>query len=136
MLPLSSFFSTLLTQVPSAEPGTDMFGWLLELLRWVVEQFKQKNYVPGMGGVVMVLVFFARMFLLKRLNSNVLPLVSAGLGVLLACGVNLAGLAVGSQPMDWLSALAMGLTTGAAASGFWSLVGKKLSEKFLPVKGE
>ena len=128
---LSAFIVTLFAQVPVSMPGDDPFGWLLATIKWMIEQFQNHNIAPAVGALIMVLVFLFRLLLESKVNKKWLPWVSAGIGVLLQCAANLAALAAGWTHMDWLSAVLAGLTTGAAASGLWSMLGKTLSEKFL-----
>lgn len=119
----------LLATVPPAVPGDDAVSWLLSSLKWAVERFQAHDYVPAIGMLVMVLVYLFNRFAKDRIASKHLPLVSASIGVLTAIATNLLALAVGSTPLDWVQAVLAGLTAGAAASGFWSLVGKHLAER-------
>lgn len=129
---LSSLMITVLAQAPSPLPGDDTFGWILEAMKWMVEQFQSKNYMPATGMMIMVLVFLFNMFFKEKVNKKHLALVSAGVGVLSACAMNLMSLMAGYSSKDWMNAVAMGLTMGAAASGFWSMLGKKVLEETLP----
>lgn len=124
--------TTLLAQaVPSAAPGDDVFGWLMSSLKWALEQFQNKNYMPAIGMLVMVMVWVFKKYFEDKVTPAHLPYVSAAMGVVVACAMNLMALAAGSKPHDWLTAIGMGLTMGAAASGFWSLMGKWLEAKLL-----
>lgn len=131
---LSSLFALL--QIPSPTPTGDEFGWVLSSAKWVVEQFVAKNYVPAAGMVVMLMVYVFNRFFKGTIKPNHLALVSAAMGVIAAVGTNLLAIAVGSQPTEWLHAIFAGLTLGATASGFWSLVGKWAVERLKIVFGK
>jgi hypothetical protein len=82
--------------------------------------FTAKEWGIFVGGLIMVVVWFARMFLLARLSSDWLPWVSSGMGVLLSISIDL------TSKVPWWKAVLNGLLVGAAASGLWSQVGKNL----------
>ena len=111
---------------PTAEPGTDMVGWALGLVKWIAEQFAAKNYVGAVAALVMALVFVAKLLLKDKLSSGLLPLLSAGLGLLAAVAAGLMSAGTGMSAAEVVSVVVAGLTTGAMASGFWSLVGRHL----------
>ena len=123
---ISTIFSHLLSAVPVADPGSDVFGWLLNTVKWAVEQFQARNFMPAVGAVVMVLVFAARKLFANVIESKHLTWLSMILGMLASLAASLLNLNASSSPMDILGALSNGLMVGAAASGFWSLLGKKL----------
>jgi uncharacterized membrane protein len=102
---------------------------LLTSIRWAVEQYQQKNYMPAVGVLIMVVVFLSRKYLNDKIQDEYMPLFSATTGVLVAVATNLTALAVGSTQTDWISAVVSGVATGAMASGLWSLGGKKLLKK-------
>jgi hypothetical protein len=120
----------LFGQAPAADLSQSA-GWMLDIVKWAVTQFQQKNFVPGCSGLLMVLIALFQKFEMTKVNKKAVPLVSAGLGVLGACAMNLTTMAVGAKPHDWLTAIVMGLTIGGGAIGFWELVGQKLLGKFL-----
>ena len=119
----------LLLQIPAPVPTGDEMAWVLESAKWAVEQFQNKNYMPAVGMTIMLLVFVFNKFFHAKVKKEHLALVSASIGVLSAVAMNMMALAVGSQPMEWVSAIMAGLTMGAAASGFWSLIGKMVVDK-------
>ena len=101
--------------------------WFLAQAKEGVDAFQRKDYLPAVGVAIMLLVFvLKRTPVLSWVSPRRLPLASAILGVIAAVGTNLAGLAMGYQTMDWMSALGTGLFCGAGASGFWSLLGKEV----------
>lgn len=119
------------------EPTGDVFLWLLQMGKEVVTSFQSGQHGAAVAGLLMVAVYALRSLLKGRVSQAALPWLSAGLGVLSAVAMQLSALAVGAQPMDWLSALAQGALAGATASGLWSLLGKQamaLLEKLLPKK--
>lgn len=71
---------------------------------------------------LMVLVFLATKipFIKEWLPRAALPWVSAVSAVVMSVAVT------AMTSGDWLAAVLNGLVTGAAASGFWSLVGKRV----------
>jgi len=116
--------STILAQV--SDIGTDVVVWAIESIKWIVKQFQDKNYGAGVSGVIMVLVFVFNKYFVKSIKPSLLPWVSVAIGILTAIATKLAGMAVGSSTMDWLSAIGMGFVAGATASGLWSLLGKHI----------
>lgn len=72
------------------------------------------------GASLTIIVFLLRRVVSPVIPKKELPLFTSGLAVVLVVG---AGLAAG---VDWLSALLSGLLVGAAAVGFWELLGKRL----------
>ena len=69
---------------------------------------------------IMVAVWALRKFFWKSLPAKAIPWVAAGVGVLLSFAATLQGGA------SWTQAVVVGLVTGSAASGLWSMVGKHL----------
>jgi len=85
-----------------------------------VKAFQGGEYTLGVSAILMLLIGGARRFkLLSKLPSNVVPWVSAGLGVATVLAVDLA--TGGALSLERVLA---GLTAGLAASGMWSLIGK------------
>jgi hypothetical protein len=91
------------------------------LVTGTAEAVKGGHWSMVVALAIMILVFFAtKVPLVKsRLPSAARPWVAAVAGVLavVAATVYTSG--------DWMSAVLQGLVTGAAASGFWELVGKQ-----------
>lgn len=104
----------------------DPVAYTINLIKIGLEQYHARNFIPLVATFIMLAVFFLQKFLLPTLDKSKVPLVSAALGVGFGVASNLAALAVGSQPADWIGIIVTGLFTGATASGFWSLVGKKI----------
>jgi hypothetical protein len=125
-----------LAVVPSPAPGDDMFGWAITTIQWIVEQFQAKNYMPAVGAIVMLAVFFIKKFFGDKISNARLTLLSAILGVLSSVAVSMMGVAMDASKMDIFSALSNGLMVGAAASGFWGLLGKHLLSKKEPAPSE
>lgn len=126
---LTNLIPQLLAQLPPLPPptpGTDTFGWVLQAGQFIVAAFKAHDTAPAIGVLVMVLTWTFNQFFKGKISTAALPFVSAALGVLTSIAANLTALAIGVTPMGWVSAILTGLTTGAAASGFWSLIGKKV----------
>ena len=72
--------------------------------------------------IVVVLVGVARkIFDSGTLPSKYVPLVNAVLGLLLGVAVHLQDTSI-----PWWQGLLLGLTTTAAAGGFWGMIGKHL----------
>lgn len=92
----------------------------LKLLPMLLEMVQMKNWGMVAALAIMLVTYLFRMYILPKLaiNDRALPLVSGGMGVLLAVAVSLAA----GQP--WGAAIASGVFIGAAASGFWSAVFK------------
>jgi len=82
--------------------------------------FTAKEWGIFVGCLIMFLVWFIRLFVLVKLPSDWLPWVASGMGVLLSIGVDL------TSKVPWWKAVLNGLLVGAAASGLWSQVGKKV----------
>lgn len=119
--------STLILSTQIApEPSGDAALWLLELVKWVVEQFAAKNYVGAVAAIVMGLTFITKSILKDRLSPTALPLVSTGFGLLASIAGSVAAAGMGATPASVWGIIVTGLTTGAMASGFWSLAGKHL----------
>lgn len=127
---LISIVLMALGQAP-VEPtdGADVMQWVMSTIQWTVEQFHAKNYLPAVAAIVMVLTFAVKKILGDKLKTEQLALVSAGLGLLTSLATELAGMAMGSGTFDILRAVAGGLLVGPLASGFWSLLGKKIFTK-------
>lgn len=124
---MTMFLSTILAQL-TPEPSGDLVQWVLEMAKTIVEMFKDGRHGPAVAGIIMLVVFFLKVFLKDRLPKAALPWLAAGLGVMSAISMQLAALAVGAKAGDWASALVKGAMIGAGASGLWSLLGKKLVE--------
>lgn len=118
---------TMLSAAPSPQPtGDDVFGWLLESVKWIVEQFQAHNYAPAVAMLVMVVTFLFSKLLASKLPRAAMPWVSAGIGVLIAMATKVLGMAMGASTTDLLSTLVQGFVAGMTASGMWSMLGKKL----------
>lgn len=122
---LTTMISAVLAQ-PALEPTDDMVSWGLGVFKWIAEQFASKNYAAAIAGIVMVLVFALKLVLKEKLKSDALPMVSAGLGLALSLAGALSGAKVDMSVSAILGIVLAGLTTGALASGFWSLAGKRI----------
>lgn len=118
----------ILAAAPAVEPTDDVIGWGLGTIKWIAEQFASKNYAAAVAGIVMVLVFLVKLLLKDKLSSGQLPLVSAGIGLVLSLAGALGGAQAGMNWQGILGIVFTGLTTGAMASGFWSLVGKHIAD--------
>jgi hypothetical protein len=105
--------------------------WVMNSVQWLVTQFQNRNYMPACG-MLMLLVWAVKRFSGDALKAERLALLSAGLGVLSAVGMELLGLTVTSNKVDLTRAIVNGLMVGAGASGFWSLLGKQLLNKNHP----
>jgi uncharacterized membrane protein YoaK (UPF0700 family) len=118
----------LLTQI--SPPGdANLVTWGLSSFKWALEQFQQKNYLPLVSFVLMLAISLFQKFELTKINKKALPFVSAGLGVAISIVTNVSAMAMHSKPIDWISAIVMGLTVGAGATGLWEIVGQKLLGK-------
>lgn len=84
------------------------------------QAFTAKEWGIFVGCLIMLAVWFIRLFVLVRLPSDWLPWVASGMGVALSIGVDL------TSKVPWWKAVLNGLLIGAAASGLWSQVGKKV----------
>ena len=85
------------------------------------------NWMLLVGLVIMVIVFLFNVFVLpKEMNSNYLPWISVGVGVIL----QFAAVLIAGQ--GWGQAINMALITGSSGAGLWSLVGKHLMAHLLP----
>lgn len=97
----------------------------LGLLSALIAAFKSGNWALVSAIGIMLAVYLLRLFVLPKLkvSSDKLPYISAGLGLLVAIAVNLSA----GQP--WMVAIFSGISMGAAASGFWHLIGEKIFPK-------
>lgn len=101
-----------------------------EYIKALVKAFNAKDWGIFAGLALMILVWVLKKFIWKTLPVGVLPWVSAGAGVAVAVAT---GLFTG---LIWWRAILNGLTVGAAASGLWSMVGKKIFGKNEPESAE
>ena len=108
--------------IPAAPSTEEVVGIITSLV--AAAKGGQWALVAALG--IMVVIWALKTFFWKSLPPKAMPWVSAAAGVLLSFAATLQGGA------SWLQAAIAGLFTGAAASGFWSLVGKHL----LPSKKE
>lgn len=121
----------LLTQVDVVSTPTEdnWLMWLISGTKFVAQSINEKNYMPLAGFIIMLMVLFFNKFIAPRLSipRSWSPWVSAIIGVIGSVAANFMAVISGStQPRDWLAAIATGLTIGSAASGLWSMIGKKL----------
>lgn len=92
------------------------------LIKGAVDAAKGGDWALLVSMAIMILVFLATKvpLLSKLLPDPAKPWVAAGAGVLSAV------VATAMTTGDWLQAVLHGFVTGAAASGLWELVGRKL----------
>lgn len=105
----------------------------LVLVHKVWDAAKSGHYLVASAGALMLIIWLFQMFFRNLIKREQLPLWSAGVAVVFSVAMNLS-LAPADVPM-WkaaLEAIGLGLVVGPAASGWWSLVGKKA----FPVKKE
>lgn len=97
----------------------------LELVPAIIEAAKGGQWSLFASMLIMLLVFLMTKveFIAKALPDAAKPWVAAAAGVLAAVG------ATAATTGNWGQAIMSGLVTGAAASGLWELVGKKLLRK-------
>ena len=99
------------------------------LIEKMVKAFNAKDWGIFAGLAIMIVIWGIKKFIWKSLPVGALPWVSAGLGVAVAVATGLfAGLV-------WWKAILNGLTVGAAASGLWSMVGKRVFGENEPKAG-
>lgn len=110
------------------EPTGDVFLWVLQMGKTIVEMFQSGQHGPAVAGIIMIIVYFLQSLLKDRLPKSALPWFAVLVGVLTAVSAQLVALAVGAAPMSWVSAILQGAMAGAMSSGLWSLLGKKLLE--------
>lgn len=79
-----------------------------------------KEWGIFVGCLIMLAVWFTRLFILVKIPACWLPYVSSAMGVLLSISIDLTG------KVSWWKAVLNGLLVGSAASGLWSMVGKKV----------
>jgi hypothetical protein len=84
-----------------------------------MEAAKGGNWGLALAGILMLLVWVLRKFVVKTLSPAAMPWVAAIAGVVGAVAANV------QAGESWGTAVMSGLMTGAAASGLYSLVGKK-----------
>ena len=82
---------------------------------------KSKEWGILFGFIIMLIVYIVVKFLWKAFPVAWLPWLSITMGVLADVGLDLS-----AGGKAWWQAILSGLTTGAAASGLWSAVGKKV----------
>lgn len=130
---MTNIISIVLSAVPAPMPADgDMFSWLLGSVKWIMEQFAQKNYAPAVAGIIMIATFFFNKFAADKLPVYAKPWISAALGIVMAMVAKVIGMAAGASTPDLLQAILTGFMAGASASGFWSMLGKH----FLGAKDE
>ena len=107
--------------VPPEVPdiGEDVGGFIDE----IVNAFNAKDWGIFAGLIIMALVWILKKFVWKKLPVAALPWVAAGAGIAVAVATGLA------SGLTWWKAILNGLTVGAAASGLWSLLGKRIFGK-------
>lgn len=113
----------------ATEAPTEDFG---ELLNMLIEAAKGGEWSIFVAALIMVLVFLATKikFIDNLLPAKAKPWVAAVAGVLGAVAT------VAMTTGDWLQAVLSGLVTGAAASGLWELIGKRILKKDAPATDE
>jgi len=82
--------------------------------------FTAKEWGIFVGGLIMLVVWFTRLFVLVKIPACWLPFVSSAMGVLLSISIDL------TSKVSWWKAVLNGLLVGSAASGMWSMIGKKV----------
>ena len=106
---------------PAAAPAEDLSPQeVVALGKTILDAAKGGNWGIVVASVLMLLLWVLRKFVLKKIPSSYMPWVAAGTGVAGAVAANLQA----GQP--WMDAVMSGFMAGAAASGLYSLVGKKL----------
>jgi hypothetical protein len=97
----------------------------LGLLPALMAAIRSGNWAVVASLGIMLAIYLLRMFVLPKLkvSASKLPYISAGVGILIAFAANLGA------GQSWIAALLSGLTMGAAASGFWSLIGSSILPK-------
>ena len=86
----------------------------------LVKAFQDKNWAVVIGGILMLLIFVlnkAGVMQALKLDGWKVAAFSVGLGVASQVSVELF-LSSG----DWATALAMGISNGLVATGFWELI--------------
>lgn len=92
-----------------------------ETITMLVNAVQSGHWTVLAGLILTVLVWVARRVLgPKKLPSSAIPIVNAVIGVVVA----VADLLILGRA--WYEALGTGLLVGAAAGGFWSMLGKHL----------
>lgn len=131
----SILLSFVLAQAqPATVPSDDIVAWILGSIKWIVEQIQQKNYLPAVGMMIVLIVFAVQKVLGDKVNSKYLPWLSAAFGILTTVAANLVALKTGSTSKDWVSVIVSGFVVGASASGLWSMLGKAILGKIFPDK--
>jgi uncharacterized membrane protein len=110
------------TEVPAEDFG--------ELVNMMISAAKGGEWSLFVAALIMVLVFLATKikFIDNLLPAKAKPWVAAVAGVLGAVAT------VAMTTGDWLQAVLSGLVTGAAASGLWELIGKRILKKDAPAE--
>ncbi len=103
---------------PAAADATKPDENIGGLVEEMISAYNGKDWSILAGLSIMLLIWIIKRFIWTSLPVSVLPWLAAGLGVLAAVAT---ALTLGQL---WWKAILNGLTTGAAASGLWSLVGK------------
>ncbi len=89
----------------------------------IVKAFSGDRARAGIAGVLCLLIFiwrrFGAGFLIGKVPSKFLPLLTAGVAFLAALP-----LAIATDPWSWKAFIWQGLITGAEAMAFWSVVVK------------
>jgi len=108
-------------EVKDAEekPKADEAPTIGDMISSIYTDFRAGKVWNGVAGLLMLLTFIFFKFR-KDIPVKYAPWIAAGLGI----ATNIVSAIIGG--VEWGSALAAGLFQGAAAAGFWSMVGKHI----------
>lgn len=122
--PLLTWAQDVVAKIPEVVASPDSIEQALQIMPVIMELFHNGQYLAMSAGIVMILVFGIKKYLLKRLKlgNGVLPLISAGLGVAVALSLSIF---MGANVQQ--ACLAM--LAGPAAGNLWDSVVKYFFKK-------
>lgn len=129
--------TTLLSQLPVEPVDGDLTKYVGDMLKFVVEQFQHRNYVPAVASIVVLVTFAVKKIAGDKIKTGQLAIVSTVVALVASLATELAGLAVNAGGFDITRAVVNGLIVGPMASGLYSLLFKQiLAKKVEEVKVE
>lgn len=134
---LMHLVTTLLSQLPVEPVDGDLTKYVGDMLKFVVEQFQHRNYVPAVASIVVLVTFAVKKIAGDKIKTGQLAIVSTVVALVASLATELAGLAVNAGGFDITRAVVNGLIVGPMASGLYSLLFKQiLAKKVEEVKVE
>ena len=96
---------------------------IAEQVSILVQLFKEGKWGMAIGLLLSLLLMIFRKFFKKMVPEKALPWVAVGVGIIGCIATNLISGVV------WWTAILQGITAGAAATGMWQLIFKRMDKK-------